>query len=493
LPFKHTRKFLSARFAIRVVLLLVFILPAYSYSKFIRTKPLRVVETEIRSASPLDDSKGYGRGLTRRMKHGKVRMKPLVSVNTQDSVQNPSHACLEPLKVIETQQARTAALVPLKVIGKKTVPPPSRGDFFDFRTLDGSPAGRAILRIILNEEDKGEYFVMLTADGDALFSRDDFKKLGFREIPKKAVRKNGQVSFISLSPEIRFETDEKQSALIITANPHLLQRQRVNCVRLCPLDVAMSKNNSAFLNYSLNCNLGDSFDFRTLNIPIETGIRIGDYLSLSEFSYIQNKSNHSAVRGMSRIIKDDPVTLRRYVVGDYVAGSGILGSTGTFGGLSISKNFSMKPYLIRFPGLSLSGILQNPSEIEVYVDGIMVRKEKLSPGEFEFLNLPVTTGAGDITYVVRDAYGREERIVHPFYASSNLLRPGLHEYSYNLGFRREAFGRKSFEYGDLCFSGFHRLGLYRTFTGGLRAEADRNTLNFGPAAAFSEKLTSLLP
>ncbi|MDI6794477.1 MAG: fimbria/pilus outer membrane usher protein [bacterium] len=143
----------------------------------------------------------------------------------------------------------------------------------------------------------------------------------------------------------------------------------------------------------------------------------------------------------------------------------------------------MRPYFIRSPGLEVSGVLETPSEVKVYVNDILTRSEKLGPGEFEFLNLSAT-GEGETTILIRDAYGREERIMTPFYISSRLLVPGLDEYSYNLGFKREDISVESFEYGELAFVGFHRRGLTKGITGGIRVEADKDTINLGPTATF---------
>jgi len=347
-------------------------------------------------------------------------------------------------------------------------------------------AEQVILRVSINTVDKGDYFFLLTEEGDPLFRSSDLKGLGLKEIPEKAVfSEEGYVSLISLFPEVRFEIDEKESALIITADPRLFERHIVDFIRKGPSNVVYRKDNSAFLNYHVGYGLGDEFDFRSLSIHHELGVKLSDYFGFSSFSYTENETEQQYVRLMSSITRDDPKALRRYVLGDFSATSGgMLGSSGIFGGLSISKNFSMSPYFIKFPGMDLSGVLQTPSEVEVYVNDMLIRKEELEPGEYEFLNLPVTSGTGNTTLVLRDAYGREERIITPFYLSSRLLKPGLHEYSYNLGKRREDFGQKSFEYSDLSFLGFHRIGFSRELTGGLRAEVDKDIINFGPTASF---------
>jgi len=385
----------------------------------------------------------------------------------------------------ENSHSGLVKLNPIKVIDKNSKDDSDNGNFFDFGSLKPSSDETSVLTVILNDQNRGEYFVKLAQDGDILFPSDNLKNLGFKEIPAKAVlSEKGYVSLKSLFPEIRFETDEKTLTVTITADPQLLETSRISLVRLKPLEVVYTENSSAFLNYSAGYTFDNKYNVNMLNIPIETGIRIGDYLALSEFSYTRSGTDSEFIRLMTSITGDDPLRLRRYIFGDFIADSGTMGSSSILGGLSISKNFSLSPYFIRFPEAELSGIIQSPSDVEVYVNGSLIQKTHLSPGEFELFNLPVTSGAGDVTLIIRDAYGREKRVVYPFYASSALLKPGLHEYSYNVGFKREGLGEKNFEYRDPAFTGFHRLGISETFTAGLRFEADCDTLSFGTSAVF---------
>jgi outer membrane usher protein len=176
--------------------------------------------------------------------------------------------------------------------------------------------------------------------------------------------------------------------------------------------------------------------------------------------------------------------MKRFVIGDFYAYSGNLGSGALMGGFSLSRNFSTAPFFIKYPGMDISGMLYTPSDVEIYTNDMLLKRARLSPGEFEFMSLPNVHGAGELDIVIKDAFGREEKITSPYYVSTALLKPGLHDYSYNVGFRRKDFGRESFKYSDPAFLGYHRIGFSRIFTGGLRAEADKNMINAGPTATL---------
>jgi outer membrane usher protein len=105
-------------------------------------------------------------------------------------------------------------------------------------------------------------------------------------------------------------------------------------------------------------------------------------------------------------------------------------------------------------------------------------------GPFSIQDLPVITGQGDMRLVVRDALGREQVIVQPYYASAQLLQAGLHEYSYEAGLVRENFAIVSNDYGRAAAVATHRLGFTDRFTGEVRAEILRDQQTGGLGAAL---------
>ena len=343
------------------------------------------------------------------------------------------------------------------------------------------------MKVFLNTEDKGEYFMVLTSEGDLLVRREDLLGMGLREVPEDSeitIEHEIYVALKSLSPRVTFEIDEKESALRITVDPRLLEKNIVDFSSERPSDVLYTKESASFLNYSVGYSAGDDFDFKAWNIPWEAGVSIGGYLGFSNFFYTRTETDEKFVRLFSNVTKDDTIRMRRIVVGDFSAFSGTLGSGGIFGGLSLSKSFALSPYFVKSPGLDLSGVLETPSEVELYVNDILVSREQFPAGEFEFQKQPYFTGSGESVLVIKDAYGREKRVEVPFYISTQLLKAGLHDYSYNLGFKRNELGQKSFEYDDATFLGFHRVGFSNALTGGVRAEADKDVVNIGLSASF---------
>ena len=133
------------------------------------------------------------------------------------------------------------------------------------------------------------------------------------------------------------------------------------------------------------------------------------------------------------------------------------------GGLGFSKLYKLDPYFITQPMFNLQGVTAFPSQAKIYMDGVLVGTQPIAPGVFDLRNIYTNAGAHKIEVVLTDPFGNEQKISYPLYFSQILLREGLHEYSYNVGFLREQYGVASNKYGKPVFSAFHRYGVTSSF------------------------------
>lgn len=342
-----------------------------------------------------------------------------------------------------------------------------------------------IVSISLNREPKGEYFVNLADDGDFLIKPEDLRTMGFiGPFPKPVEIANE--SYISLKSfvGVTFVYNENKLSLEITAAPTLLPKRVLDFAPQQPLKVYYPRDSSAFLNYRLDYSTGNSFSFQSLGVINELGIRSGDFLLLSDSAYTKTDTGSRFVRLSSSLIYDRRQEMQRIIGGDFPASSGDLGAAVNLGGVSFSKLYRINPYFINRPTVGLSGLVSLPSSMEVYLNGMRIRTDSLSPGEFELRNITGYGGASLVEVVIRDPFGREQRIRYPFYFTDILLKRGLHEYSYNVGAVRREFGITSNHYGSMAFSGFHNYGLSDSLTLGLRGEWAGSIFNLGPQASF---------
>jgi outer membrane usher protein len=167
--------------------------------------------------------------------------------------------------------------------------------------------------------------------------------------------------------------------------------------------------------------------------------------------------------------RDDPDKLRSIRIGDVVSSAGSLGRSLRLGGIQFATNFATQPTLITYPLPSFYGQTAVPTALDIYVNGQLSRREEVAPGNYILEDIPVVNGSGQMQIVTEDALGRQQLFVQDFYVSTELLREGLNDYSFNLGALREAFGLENFQYGDIAGSATWRHGLrdYLTLEGHL--------------------------
>ena len=95
------------------------------------------------------------------------------------------------------------------------------------------------------------------------------------------------------------------------------------------------------------------------------------------------------------------------------------------------------------------------------------------------------SGTNNTRFVIRDAFGRERELGSQFfYFTSGLLKPGLHDFSYNLGARRDDLADGNWGYNSPAFLAYHRYGFSQFMTGGLRLEGGRKLVSGGPSISF---------
>jgi outer membrane usher protein len=149
------------------------------------------------------------------------------------------------------------------------------------------------------------------------------------------------------------------------------------------------------------------------------------------------------------------------------------------GGFQIRSDFSMRPDLVTFPMPTIKGSTAVPSTVEVLADGNVAASSQVAGGPFQIPQLPVVSGAGTISMTVTDALGQQVTTSQPFYASTELLAPGLRTFSVQSGWVRRGWGLASNDYGKLAGAAMYRRGMTPTFTFEASGEATPGTVQAG--------------
>lgn len=339
---------------------------------------------------------------------------------------------------------------------------------------EDQPVGeRAILEIVVNGYNEGQQFLRITDDSDVFLSPELLKGLRLRS-ELWAGQESDQISLRSLTPKLQFSLDTN-SAMLNLAVPSEWFKPQI--IRSREENAALQKSNkdmlyplpwAGFLNYNIQANFSEQEEGLTdLTLPWELGFNYKQWFAQSTFSsrYDVEEQEHQTVRQNTSLLWDDPDTMHSLTLGDFNPPYSLLGGGGNFAGISWRKNFSLDRNFRYDSNLSLTTEIDSPTHAQLYSSGRQVKEWDLLPGMANFEDISSYVG-GDAELVLTDAFGRERRLNVPSFTSQQVLKKGVHEYAYSLGWQRENIGRESNDYGDPAALGFHRYGFGETWTGG---------------------------
>jgi outer membrane usher protein len=333
---------------------------------------------------------------------------------------------------------------------------------------------RLLLAVVINNHptNKVGEFVQRR---DALFARpEDLRSLGIRVAESVAVSNEGLVALSGLPAAFRL--DRATQTLYVTAENDGLLPQVLNSGALPDGAYSVESGIGLTINYDVYGNdLAGGFSgsgLTELRAFAPWGV-LSSGLLVYPGGHHEGFASEPAVRLDSTWVYSDTETLRRYRAGDFISGYLPWTRAVRLGGIQVTKDFSMRPDLVTFPVPSLSGAVAVPSTVDVLVNGTRVLSDPVQPGPFQVPQLPVTTGQGTISMTVTDALGQQVTTELPFYASSDLLAPGLQTWSADFGFIRNDWGVISNDYGSAAGLVTWRRGLTPALTLEAHGEGSR--------------------
>jgi outer membrane usher protein len=350
------------------------------------------------------------------------------------------------------------------------------------------PTTQLVVDISVNTESKGDFFVEMDDQGELYFKVEDLVSLKLSIADDASVLIKGE-KFAPVSAIRDVRTTFDINKLTVSIIGKTLEKQytsiEVYPSLSHPQNLYFQKEQSAFVNYGLSYVYSDPLGFQAFTASNKLGARSGDVFFISDSLYTKTEFDSQFVRLTTSATYERKDDLQWLVVGDQFARSGDLGGTINIGGIGFSKVYRMDPYFMTQPMFNLKGVTAYPTQAEIYMDGVLVGRQAVPPGAFEMKNIYSYGGVHSLEILLRDPFGNEQRIAYPLYFDVQLLREGLHEYSYNAGFLREQYGVMSNEYGKPAFSAFHRYGVTSFFNIGARAEGSDDVYNVGFSTAFT--------
>ena len=340
----------------------------------------------------------------------------------------------------------------------------------------------ALLAVSVNGAPQGEPVVLLKGPDGSLYATEEaISAWRLKRGDAPAISHEGQTYYaLSAIQGLSLDLVEATQTLMVTAPPGMLEPTRI---AYDPVDVGpmTPSGTGGFLNYDL---LGQLADGETsLSGSVELGAFTPYGVGISSFLGRWSAGERELIRLDTSWTIDDPAHMRSLRIGDTISRGGVGGGPLRFGGFQFARNFAVQPGYVTLPMPSVQGSAAVPSVVDVYVNNALRDSREVPPGPFEITGVPVVTGGGDVQLIVRDLLGRETVVSQSYYAAPQLVRRGLHDYSYEIGFLRRNFARESMDYGPLFVSTTQRYGLTDTLTGEVHVEATEEVQAGGLAAS----------
>ncbi|HEY5723497.1 MAG TPA: fimbria/pilus outer membrane usher protein [Allosphingosinicella sp.] len=282
-------------------------------------------------------------------------------------------------------------------------------------------------------------------------------------------------TWIRLGPggEIRTSYDAAAQRLDLVLPPSAFRAERITVTGPTALPMT-SAAGGFFLNYDLEADAGNGAPAAATG-AFEAGLFSGALLAEGTAIGRVSGSGAHVVRLDTRLTWDDPDHMLSLRVGDTISRGGTGGAPLRIGGLQFTRSFEVEPGFLTGAVPTLAGSAALPSVADLYVNGTLTATKEVRPGAFTLTGFPVVTGSGTVEMVVRDALGRETVVRQAYYAAPGLLRAGLSDFSYEIGFLRRDYAVASASYGRLAASATHRFGVTDRLTLEAHAAATAET------------------
>ena len=220
---------------------------------------------------------------------------------------------------------------------------------------------------------------------------------------------------------------------------------------------------------------------RSENFNFEGAIRVLKPVLEFEARYDRpNNGENVFFREGTRILYDIPSQASQLAIGDVFSRGTRFQDTVDLLGVALLRDYNeIRTRNVR-PTTGRRFTLQRQSEVDVIVDGALVRRLSLPPGDFDIRDIPLTRGSNNIELIIRDDSGEVETIRIGVSTDTDLLDTGVAEYRLDVGVLAEQ-GAEGPEYDeDLpLLSSFFRYGVSPSLTAGLNLQAGESVQQLG--------------
>ena len=311
----------------------------------------------------------------------------------------------------------------------------------------------------------------------------------------------GNIAVASLT-EKGFDFQFDPGTLELTINPTIEQRATGSLSGSNRREQILSENLATPALFAAYMNMRGGADYATQSFYEEEGT-FGARVAFDGAAYWRDLVLESSAtfgmndgfsRGTTRFVYDMPERLLRIQAGDvsplradFQGGSDLLG-------ISVEKSYQkLQPAANIRPTGSRSFRIERPSTVNVMINDHVTQRLQLRPGEYDLKDLPLGSGANDITLVIEDDVGQKRTLDFTVFSGASLLAPGISEWSVTGGFATHFgsegglgsfYSKTEYDLSTPVLTGFYERGLTPDLTGKVHLQADPDGVMGGGGAAF---------
>jgi outer membrane usher protein len=279
---------------------------------------------------------------------------------------------------------------------------------------------------------------------------------------------------------------------------------------------------SAYLNLHLGAayvsqNAYGGAGFEAPTIDFDGAVRIGPYVLEAEGAFGSPGSqwfspsyfqNYIFYRRGTRLVYDLPDEAIRVRVGDVSPEYTGLQTAPDLLGISADVAYAqLQPQKSIRPTGAHSFRVERPSNVDILVDNVLMKRIRLGPGNYNLTDLPLNPGANNVKLVIEDDAGQRQTLEFTGFSGQELLSPGINEWSVNAGFKsydtgtqdsgsdprnttlvhknsaNSFYAQRQYFFNQPAVTGFYRTGILDWLTANSNLQADTDVAMAGAGIA----------
>lgn len=340
------------------------------------------------------------------------------------------------------------------------------------------------------------YFLTLVVNGqeDQQVSRVKQENghyfISANDLNRNHIKSNISNNMINVSKldQVKIYYNAQQQKLELTVPDDWLPHQDIYIQKLIEYQKAMPSSSGFLFNYDVYYINSDDTQTQNVNTWLEQrffhrlGILSNSGVYRQGIRQQQEGYENGYIRYDTYWRNNDPKRILTYQIGDLLSNALTWTTPIRLAGFQISRNFTIRPDIITYPLLQYSGVTSTPSSIDLFVNDNKVISQNISSGPYTLNNTPYINGAGEATIVTTDALGRQVSTSIPFYVANNLLKEGLDDFDFSVGWRRLNYGIVSNKYDTSpSVSAIYRYGWnnFLTVSGHTESTSGLNIFGVG--------------